>query len=375
MGDVYKAFDSRLHRQVALKVLNARLADDPASRERFEREARTISSLDHPHICTLHDVGREDGVDFLVMQYLEGETLAARLRRGALPFDHGLRCALEIASALDRAHRNGIVHRDLKPGNIMLTKTGAILLDFGVAKLVNATVFGSETIAAVTEAGSIVGTLQYMAPEQLEGKAADARTDIFAFGAVLYEMLTGVTAFAGGSSPEIISSIMKSEPPAVATRQPLAPPGLDRVIRTCLAKDPDDRFDTAHDLLLQLTWIVEGSAASKPPAAGRGRTRERWAWFAALVLTTALALFAGIRSWTGQAADGAEVRLQIITPPSAMPTSIALSPARPPARPRRSSGYGRWTRWQARRCPGPRTHRSRSGRPTAAGWVSSPTRN
>src|SRR6202043_631765 len=252
MGEVYRAKDTRLNRIVAIKVLPAHLADSPELRERFEREARTIASLNHPHICTLYDIGHQDGTDYLVMEYLEGETLAQRLLKGPLPLDQVLQYAIEITDALDKAHRKGVTHRDLKPGNIMLTKSGTKLLDFGLAKLnqevAPANVPLSQLPTAnepLTAQGSIVGTLQYMAPEQLEGKDVDARADIFAFGAVVYEMAPGKKAFEGKSQASVISAIMSSDPAPISTLQPMTPPTLDRVVKTCLAKDPDERWQTA----------------------------------------------------------------------------------------------------------------------------------
>ena len=221
MGEVYKAKDTRLDRTVAIKVLPSHVASNPDVRRRFEREARAVSSLNHPHICTLHDIGSENGIDFMVMEHIEGDTLADRLKKGALPLDQALRYGIEIADALDKAHRQGVVHRDLKPGNIMLAKSGAKLLDFGLAKL-HATGSGPDLSALPTEGkpltkeGSILGTFQYMAPEQLEGKEADARTDIFAFGAVLYETVTGRRAFEGKSQASLIGAIMTSEPPPIS---------------------------------------------------------------------------------------------------------------------------------------------------------------
>ena len=235
MGEVYQATDTRLDRTVAIKVLPAHVAGNRQARERFEREARTISQLNHPHICTLFDVGQENGVDFLVMEYIEGETLAARLEKGALPLDQAMQHGIEIADALDKAHRHGVVHRDLKPGNIMLTKSGAKLLDFGLAKLMpepSKLDPDAATATKMTREGAIVGTLQYMAPEQVEGKKADARTDIFAFGAVLYEMVTGRRAFEGESQASLIGAILKDEPPSI----PTAPPLLDHVIPTVLGQ-------------------------------------------------------------------------------------------------------------------------------------------
>ncbi len=302
MGEVYKARDTRLNRLVAVKILPAALAADPTFRDRFEREAKTIASLTHAHICTLHDVGSHDGVDYLVMEYLEGETLAARLERGALEPAEAYRIAIELAGALDRAHRTNIVHRDIKPGNVMLTKQGAKLLDFGLAK--PSTAVGAAaglsmlptTPPGLTAEGTILGTFQYMAPEQLEGREADARTDIFAFGAVLYEMLTGRKAFEGRSYASLISSIMSSQPPPVSALQTLSPAALDQLVARCLAKNPDDRWQSARDLEGQLAWIAE-SAPAPAAAASAGpakRSRERAAWVIAgvalLALVGALAL-------------------------------------------------------------------------------------
>src|SRR6202171_5745763 len=254
MGEVYKARDTRLDRIVAIKVLPAHLADKPELRERFEREARTIASLNHPHICVLHDIGRQDGIDFLVMEYLEGETLAQRLVKGPLSLEQVLQYAIEIADALDKAHRKGVTHRDLKPGNIMLTNTGTKLLDFGLAKLrqgaAPATPLSQLPTAndAITAQGTILGTLQYMAPEQLEAKEVDARTDIFAFGVVVYEMATGKKAFAGKSQASVISAIMSSDPAPMSSLQPMTPPALDRVVKRCIAKETDERWQSANEI-------------------------------------------------------------------------------------------------------------------------------
>jgi len=306
MGEVYKARDTRLDRTVAIKVLPSHVSSSPEVRQRFEREAKMISQLSHPHICALYDVGREDGTDYLVMEYLEGETLANRLAgKGALPVEQLLRHGIEIADALDKAHRQGIVHRDLKPGNVMLTKSGVKLLDFGLAKLRQAEsgALPSRLSALPTEGqqltaeGTILGTLQYMTPEQLEGKEADARTDIFAFGTVLYEMTTGRKAFSGASQASLISAIMSSEPPSLSTLQPMTPPALDRIVKTCLAKDPEDRWQTARDMALQLRWLLE--VGSRPeiaarPAARRG-VRAAIPWAIAGLSLTLLAVFLGSR--------------------------------------------------------------------------------
>jgi eukaryotic-like serine/threonine-protein kinase len=267
MGEVYRARDTRLDRIVAIKVLPGHLEANTELRQRFEREARAVSSLNHPHICTLHDIGSQDGLDYLVMELIEGESLADRLLKGPLPADQVLRYSTQIADALDKAHRTGIVHRDLKPANIMLTKSGTKLLDFGLAKMqpsesgivTSVTSLPTER-HSLTGEGAILGTFQYMAPEQLEGREADARTDIFAFGAVVYEMATGKKAFTGKSQASLIGAILHTEPPALSTVQPMTPPALDRVVKRCLAKDPDDRWQTAKDLTMELAWISESGS-------------------------------------------------------------------------------------------------------------------
>jgi len=296
MGEVYRAHDSRLGRDVAVKVLSPHLAATPEVRARFEREARTISQLNHPHICTLHDVGHQDGVDYLVMELLEGETLAHRLEKGLLPVAEVLTLGTQIADALDRAHRAGVVHRDLKPGNVMLTKGGAKLMDFGLARAAGlagapGTLTESPTVSRpLTAEGTIVGTFQYMAPEQLEGKEADARTDLWALGCVLYEMATGKRAFEGKSQASLIVAIMKDEPRPVSELQPLSPPALEHLVRRCLSKDPDKRWQSAGDLARELEWVAAGGSQTRAPLApavdrgARGRGRERLLWSAALLL-------------------------------------------------------------------------------------------
>jgi hypothetical protein len=320
MGEVYRARDTRLGRIVAIKVLPTHLADRSELRERFEREARTVASLNHPHICTLFDIGRQDGTDYLVMEYLEGETLTQRLQKGPLPLEQVLQYAIEIADALDKAHRKGVTHRDLKPGNIMLTKTGTKLLDFGLAKLkqevapANAQLSQLPTASdPLTAKGSIVGTLQYMAPEQLEGKEVDARTDIFAFGAVVYEMATRKRAFEGKTQASVISAIMSSDPPPMSSLQPMTPPALDRVVKRCLAKDADERWQSANDLTNELKWVAEGispaSAESATPVA-RNRMLRRWGLAAGLA---------------GLVVLGITLRSLISTPPAlARPTARLL---------------------------------------------------
>ena len=335
MGEMYTATDTRLDRTVAIKVLPSELADDPARRARFEREAKAIAALSHPHICTLHEFDTQDGIDFLVMEYLEGETLAQRLTKGALPLDQALRYGIEIADALDKAHRQGITHRDLKPANIMLTKAGAKLLDFGLAKLkpldtdVMATASRPTESAGLTGEGKILGTLQYMAPEQLEAKDVDARTDIFAFGAVLYEMLTGAKAFEGTSQASLIAAILEHDPRPLAELQPLTPPSLDRAVRRCLAKDPDGRWDGAHDLHDELVWIAEGGSA--PHEAGV----ERHWWQRPVPLAVTLASLVGASVgggvWTlrPEPALGprAVARFSVTLPPGQAFTDTAYPPA------------------------------------------------
>jgi len=261
MGEVYKAKDTRLDRTVAIKVLPEHLAESPERKARSEREAKAISQLNHPHICTLYDVGEQDGVDFIVMEYIEGVTLAERLKKGALPLDRALEYGIQIADGLDNAHRAGIVHRDLKLPNVMLTKSGVKLLDFGLAKIL-AGETGPETSDAptkqrdLTRERAIIGTLQYMAPEQLEGKEADPRSDIFGLGNILYEMVTGKRAFAGANQASLIAAILTTEPPRVSELQPSSPPLLDHLIRKCLAKDPDERWRSAADLAGELEWLL-----------------------------------------------------------------------------------------------------------------------
>jgi len=285
MGEVYKATDMRLGRPVAIKVLPSQFSNQEEFKQRFEREAQTIAGLTHPHVCTLYDVGQQGGVSFLVMEYLEGETLAARLERGALPLDEALRVAIQISDALDKAHTLRITHRDLKPGNIMLTNTGAKLMDFGLAKRRAPFEAGSSSkmptgVSDLTEHGSIMGTVQYMAPEQVEGEEADPRTDIFALGVILYEMVTGKKAFSGKSQASLMASILHHNPQPMTTMQALTPPALQRVVEICMAKEPRDRWQTAHDVMLQLRWISEGgSMAGLPQPVAQHRKHREWlAW-------------------------------------------------------------------------------------------------
>jgi Tol biopolymer transport system component len=302
MGEVYRARDTRLDRTVAIKILPPQFAGDPSLRERFDREARLISSLNHPHICALFDVGEQNGVAFLVVEHLEGETLATRLEKGKLPLEQALKVAVQLAGALDAAHRTGVVHRDVKPGNVMLTKAGAKLLDFGLARSepLLSGVHGSSllptTPAAVTAQGTILGTLQYMSPEQLDGSEADARSDIFAFGALVYEMVTGRKAFQGKTQASLIAAIMSADPPSMATLQPVAPAALDRVVRKCLAKDPDERWQSAKDLGDELNWIGRAESTIEAPGPARAAasgaptrsSRETVLWIVAAILGVAL---------------------------------------------------------------------------------------
>jgi eukaryotic-like serine/threonine-protein kinase len=300
MGEVYRARDTRLDRTVAIKVLPSELSANDEVRARFEREARAVSSLNHPHICVLHDLGRENGIDYLVLEHLEGETLAERLTRGALTPEELIQISIPIADALDKAHRKGLVHRDLKPANIMLTKSGAKLLDFGLARATGlgdagAGLSRSPTMSRpLTAEGTIVGTFQYIAPEVLEGAEADERADIFAFGATLFEMAAGKRAFEGKSQASVIAAILEREPPPLSTVQPMAPPALERLVKQCLVKDPEERIQSMHDVVLQLRWIQEGGsrAGVAAPAAARRRSRARLAWIVAGVATAAAAAFA-----------------------------------------------------------------------------------
>src|ERR1700736_3138018 len=338
MGEVYRAKDTRLNRIVAIKVLPSHLADSPELRERFEREARTIASLNHPHICTLHDVGHQDGIEYLVMEYVEGETLAARLLKGSLPLEQALQYAIEISDALDKAHRKGVTHRDLKPGNIMLTKSGTKLLDFGLAKLKQEVappnVPPSELPTArdpLTAQGTIVGTLQYMAPEQLEGKEVDARTDIFAFGAVVYEMATGKRAFEGKSQASLIAAILEREPPPMSSLQPMTPPALDRVVKKCLAKEPEKRWQGASDLCDELKWIAEGGSqvGLAPTAAVKGiRALGRRALIVGLGILLLGVAVASLVTWNLKPSPPQPVsRVTITLPPGQQLAGLDVGPA------------------------------------------------
>ncbi len=320
MGEVYKARDTRLDRIVAIKVLPDHVANRSDLRERFEREARTIASLNHPHICVLHDIGRQDGIDFLVMEYLEGETLAQRLAKRPLPLEQVFQYAIEIADALDKAHRKGVTHRDLKPGNIMITAAGTKLLDFGLAKLKPGAAAATEAATrenAPTEQGRILGTLQYMAPEQVEGGDVDPRTDIFAFGALVYEMATGKKAFEGKTSASVMAKILESEPPPMSSLQPMMPLALDRVAKKCLRKNPDERWQSVRDVMDELKWIAESPAQAAGSTAAVGPTHTAWrkrlVWAAAALVAC---LVTGLAVWI----------LKPVTPPPVTRLAISLSP-------------------------------------------------
>src|SRR5271163_702016 len=324
MGEVYRAIDTRLDRTVAIKILPAHLSSNPEAKQRFEREARAISSLNHPNICTLYDVGHQDGTDYLVMEFLEGETLADRLVKGPLPPDQVLKYGIEICEGLEKAHRGGVTHRDLKPGNVMLTKTGAKLMDFGLAKSASLpgaaasalTLTGPVASRPLTQEGMVVGTFQYMSPEQIEGKEADARSDIFALGAVLYEMATGKRAFEGKSTTSVIAAILERNPPPISALRPMFPRALDNVVKTCLDKDPDERWQSARDLRTSLKWIAEGNGAGASSAVKHDPWRERAAWMLALALLCGLAFFAAGHYRAPSASD--PVRFSVNPPEKAV---------------------------------------------------------
>jgi eukaryotic-like serine/threonine-protein kinase len=347
MGEVYRALDTRLDRAVAIKVLASHLSSSPELKQRMEREARAISSLNHPHICQLYDIGSRDGTDYLVMEFLEGETLAVRLRKGAMPLNEVFKIGIAIAEALAVAHRQGIVHRDLKPGNIMLTQGGAKLMDFGLAKPLGlqttatgsgaapsftaaATLSGASPLSPLTTAGSIIGTIQYMSPEQIEGKEADARSDIFALGAVLYEMVAGKRPFAGKSQISLASSILETDPEPISGIKPLTPPAFEHVLTTCLQKNPEERFQTAHDVKLELLWIAADrsspAVAALPPSPSH--TRERLGWAVAVVIAIALGVVAGM--FLNRPTQSAQSVRTVIDPPEKTTLSLTGDFAGPP---------------------------------------------
>ncbi|HET9327828.1 MAG TPA: protein kinase [Candidatus Eisenbacteria bacterium] len=343
MGEVYRARDTRLLREVAIKVLARHLSNSPEIRSRFEREARTVSSLNHPHICTLHDVGREGDTDFLVMELVEGETLAHRLTMGPLPPPEVLRLGAQISDALDRAHRAGVIHRDLKPGNVMLTRLGVKLMDFGLARATGldapsssvASMAGltqSPTMAQpLTAEGTIVGTFQYMAPEQLEGKEANVCSDLWALGCVLYEMATGKRAFEGSTQASLISAIMRDQPRPISQLSPLSPPALERLVNQCLAKDPEERWQSAGDIRRELEWIRSGTSqsAAAPVPAPRPVRLPAWVGLAAGGAIAAGALIVAFGPWAARTPNPAAMRFTIMSPPGMTlmyPAEAELSP-------------------------------------------------
>ena len=300
MGEVFKAKDTRLDRTVAIKILPATLSASADLKQRFEREAKIISSLNHPNICTLHDIGSDNGMNYLVMEYIEGETISERVKRGPIPMDELFRIAGQIADALDKAHGQGLIHRDLKPSNVMLTDSGAKLLDFGLAKIQikDGHVEGASAITQTTPltgTGTMLGTLQYMSPEQLEGNEADPRSDIFAFGALLYEMATGKRAFEGGSQASLIAGILEREPVSVSSINPMIPPALERLIKKCLNKNPESRWQSARDLSDEIRWISQSGSQVGLPAhvSARRRFRMRAGW----ILATILFISTGVLSY------------------------------------------------------------------------------
>ena len=347
MGEVYRARDTRLDRIVAVKVLASHLSSSPELKQRMEREGRAISSLNHPHICQLYDIGSQNGTDYLVMEFLEGETLAERLRKGAVPLAEVFKIGIAVAEALAVAHRSGIVHRDLKPGNIMLTAGGAKLMDFGLAKPLGmqnsgtgtgsaapsftaaATMSGPSPLTPLTTAGSVIGTIQYMSPEQIEGKEADARSDVFAFGAVLYEMVAGKRPFQGKSQISLASSILESEPEPVSKLKPNTPPAFDHVVTTCLQKNPDERYQSAHDVKLELQWIAADKSspaiAAAPP---RSTARDRVTRSALMIFAIVLGIVAGSFLRAPVSPEGS-IRT-VINPPEKTTLNLTGDSAGPP---------------------------------------------
>ena len=330
MGEVYRARDGRLNRTVAVKVLSVHGPPRPDVKARFEREAQMLATLSHPHICSVFDVGQQDGVEYLVMEFLEGQTLAERLRRGPLPVEDALKIAIQIADALDKAHRQSVVHRDLKPGNIVLTRSGAKIVDFGLAKLTRnpEVVVGTlSTRTPMTAQGTLLGTLPYMAPEQLDAREADARTDIFAFGAIVYEMVTGRRSFDEKSQASLIAAILDRDPPSMSSLQPLTPPSLERVIKKCLVKDADARWQSAGDLVEELKWIAEGApdgATVRTPTPKVRRAMTIWSIASTILLAAALVGMGLLIRRPSVPSD--EIRFEILVPNITLPTQIRISP-------------------------------------------------
>ena len=378
MGDVYVARDTRLDRRVAVKVLAPELAADPAFRDRFTREARAISLLDHPHICRLFDIGHQDETQFLVLELVEGESLSARLQRGQLPIREVLRFAVQIAAALEAAHAQGIIHRDLKPANVMLTPAGVKLVDFGLAKTIPGLAEPSALQSApptATAEGTIIGTLQYMSPEQIQGHKLDARSDIFALGAVVYEMATGRRAFAGETQASVIAKILEAESPPVSSLSPQAPPDLNPLVQGCLAKSPADRWQTAHDVGMQLQWIeTQVSRANLNAQAPLALSRRGAAWIPWAIATVAVVLSAALQVWPRpDAKHPPRLRFDFVVPPhmwqldynqGRFPRMVSGSFSRRPWTADLNWCYGRWppANWSSSQEPrwrsalfGPRT--------------------
>ena len=376
MGEVYKARDTRLDRFVAVKVLPEHIAKREDLRQRFEREARAVASLNHPHICVLHDIGNQDGTGYMVMEHLEGETLAARIARGALPFDQALQLATQIADALDRAHRAGVTHRDVKPANVMLTRDGVKVLDFGLAKSGSKPAPTEQTLtAALTTEGSVLGTPQYMAPEQFEGKEADTRSDIWAFGAVLYEMVTGEKAFQGKSYSSLVGAILSADPRPMSVK-PFTPPALERLVRRCLAKEPEDRYQSMRDVVLDLRMPPQETAAM--PA----RT-SRWPWAVAAVCLVVAALAVGWGAWMRKSSEPALPVKSRCESAGGKPVRLDRQRGRVGHFARRADAglrghecegrdvaamCARWNRWRRERCRGRKRRGGHSGRRTASRW-------
>jgi serine/threonine protein kinase/dipeptidyl aminopeptidase/acylaminoacyl peptidase len=331
MGDVYRARDTRLDRIVAVKVLGDEVSGDQVLRQRFEREARAVAALNHPHICVLHDVGDQDGTGYLVMEYLDGSPLSDRLREGPLPLDQVFRYAIQVAGALAKAHSQGITHRDLKPANVMLASSGAKLLDFGLAKLQEGPAMSEKTMtlspSANTAHGVILGTFHYMAPEQMRGEPTDTRTDIFSYGALLYEMVTGIRAFAGNDPATVAAATLTADPQPMKALQPAVPAALERLVRQCLAKIPDERWQSMRDVELELEWIQHASPETMTAVTARKPSVLPWS-LAAFAAVVAVALAVARNPFTEDPASNTEAfsaRFEVPTPLTRDPASFALS--------------------------------------------------
>ena len=319
MGEVYKARDTRLGRTVAVKILPKHIAQREDLRERFEREARAVSKLKHPHICVLHDISQHEDQRFMVLEYLEGETLAARLKRGALSIKQIVEYAIQIADALDHAHRSGVIHRDIKPNNVMLTREGAKVLDFGLAKTAPNPMSAQDATLTVN---MFIGTPPYMAPEQIEGGQTDHRADVFGFGCVLYEMATGRMAFEGKTRSEVMAAILSGTLPPMTPLERLSPPFMERIVRRCLAKDPEDRWQSMRDVVLELKSIV----AAPGGVPGKRTDFSRWRWLWAVALTASL-LTGGVAVWlASRKGKPASYHVTVSSPETSRFSHSAVSP-------------------------------------------------